>query len=135
MMEPVTGKITCELREGEEWWIVSNRAVEFMFFETLWRAHQWRRTTPLYAHYEAEAGIVYYMKEKEEWYSLTANRRGWRKAENQKWVEGEVEEWRNRILKTWRFWGCGEGSVAEGGKGEGKKEERDRQREEIMREL
>ncbi len=121
MMEPVTGKITCELREGEEWWIVSNRAVEFMFFETFWRAHQWRRTIPLYAHYEAETGVGYYMKENEEWYFLTADRCGWRKAENQKWVEAKVEEWRKKILKTWGLGGGGEGSVAKEEKGEGEK--------------
>jgi len=98
-MEPVMGKITCELREGEEWWLVSDQAIELMSFETLWRAHEWRRTTPLYADYESEVGVRYYMKEEEEWYFRAAGSRGWRKAEDQRWVEGKVKEREEKYVK------------------------------------
>jgi len=104
-MEPMMGEITRELREGEEWWIVSDRAVELMSFETLWRAHEWRRTTPMYAHYETETGVRYYMQEDEEWYFRSAGSRGWRKAENQKWVEGKVKEMWVKYHKNMRALG------------------------------
>jgi hypothetical protein len=99
-MEPVMGKITRELREGEEWWIVSDQAVELMSFETLWRAQEWRRTTPIYVHCETETGICYYMEEDKEWYFRTAGSRGWRKAENQQWVEDKVKEMQEKYLKN-----------------------------------
>jgi hypothetical protein len=91
-MEFVMGQIRRELREEEEWWIVWYQAVELMAFETLWRAHEWRRTTPLYAHYEVGAGVRYYMKEAATWYVRTADSRGWHQAEDQSWVERQVKE-------------------------------------------
>jgi hypothetical protein len=99
-MEFVMGQIRRELREGEEWWIVWHQAVELMAFETLWMAHEWRRTTPLYAHYEAGAGVRYYMKEEATWYVRTADSRGWRKAEERSWVEQKVKESEERYRKN-----------------------------------
>ncbi len=104
-MEPATRKITCELREGEEWWIVWDRAVELMSFETLWMAHEWRRTTPLYAHYETETGVRYYMKEEEEWYFRATDSGGWRKVEDQRWVEGKVKEMEEKQVKNMKALG------------------------------
>ena len=99
-MEFVMGQIRRELREGEEWWIVWHQAVELMAFETLWMAHEWRRTTPLYGHYEAVVGVRYYMKEEATWYVRAADSHGWRKAEEQSWVEQKVKESEERYRKN-----------------------------------
>jgi hypothetical protein len=104
-MEFVMGQIRRELREEEEWWIVWHQAVELMAFETLWMAHEWRRTTPLYAHYEAETGVRYYMKEEAIWYVRTADSRGWRQAEDQRWVEQKVKDSEERYRKNMKALG------------------------------
>ncbi len=91
-MEFVMGQIERELLCGEEWWIVSYRGTELMAFETLALAHEWRRTTPLYVHYEPALGVQYYMQEEAEWYVRAAGSRGWRKVVEQRWVERAVQE-------------------------------------------
>ena len=104
-MERVIGEITCAVREDQEWWIVSDQGAELRSFETFWRAHEWRRTTPLYVHYETGAGARYYREEDNAWHFRTADSGGWWKAENQKWVEDKVEEMKEKYLKNMRALG------------------------------
>ncbi len=93
------GQIHRELRAGEEWWMVSYRGSELMAFETLAMAHEWRRTTPLYVHYEARTGVQYYMQEEATWYVQPAGSRGWRKAAQPGWVERAVQEMTQQYRK------------------------------------
>jgi hypothetical protein len=89
-MEFVMGQITRECRDEEDWWVVVHQTVELMAFETLWQAHEWRRTTPVFAQYEAETGVQYYMQEEQVWYVRGAGSRGWREAADQRGVEQQV---------------------------------------------
>ncbi len=98
-MEFVMGQIQRELRAGAEWWIVSYRGTELMVFETLAMAHEWRRTTPLYVHYEARTGVQYYMQEDATWYVRSVGSRGWCKAVQPSWVERTVHEMTQQYLK------------------------------------
>ena len=111
-MEFVLGQVERELRCGEEWWIVSYRGAELMTFETLALAHEWRRSTPLYVHYEPAVGVQYYMQEANEWYVRAAGSRGWRKVAEQRWVERAVQQMQAAYRKRMAALGARAGGLS-----------------------
>lgn len=101
-MEKVLGKVQQDFTEEEaECWVVTDGAVALKAFATLWRAHQWRRTTKIYRGSVAPYGAGYYVRENDAWHVRAATAPEWQKVEDAEGVERAVkaseEQYRHRL--------------------------------------
>ena len=92
-MEPIGGKILCDIQEDQDVWLVSAAGQELMTFETFRRAQEWRRTTAVYVHYASATGCRFYVKKDQGWQVRGSETDTWQPADNQPWVERQVSAW------------------------------------------